>query len=162
MNALATFTAVHVIISLTGIIAGFVVMFGIVTSRRFDSWTAVFLLTTVLTSVTGFLFPITKLTPGHVIGILSLVLLTLAIVARYPRNLAGGWGPTYAVTATASQYLNVFVLIIQMFQKVPELHALAPTMTELPFVVTQSLTLAAFLAIGAVGALTLRGGLRAA
>lgn len=155
MNAIATLTAVHVVISLVGILAGFVVMAGLFTSRRLESWTAVFLATTVATSLTGFLFPITRFTPGHAIGILSLILLTAAIVARYPRRLAGAWGPTYAVAAVASQYLNVFVLIVQLFQ--PALHALAPTGTEMPFIAVQAITLAGFVVYGVVGAMTFRG-----
>src|SRR5689334_19899644 len=106
MSALATFTALHVVISLTGIIAGFVVIAGLLTGRRLESWTLVFLSMTVATSLTGFLFPITKFTPGHAIGILSLILLGAAIYAYYSRRLVGGWGPTFAITAIASQYLN--------------------------------------------------------
>lgn len=163
MNALATLTAVHVVISLTGIIAGFVVMAALLTGRRLESWTQVFLSATLATSLTGFLFPITRFTPGHAIGILSLILLGTAIYARYSRRLAGGWAPAFAVTAVASQYLNVFVLIIQMFQKTPALHALAPTQTEWPFILTQAITFAVFVVSAGVGAMTFRGaGLRSA
>ena len=99
----------------------------------------------MLTSVTGFLFPNEKITPGIVFGILSMVLLALAIVARYPLHLAGGRRRTYVVTAMISLYLKVFVAIVQSFEKVPALHALAPTQKEAPFFVTQLVVMAAFI-----------------
>ena len=115
------YTLFHVLLSLLGIAAGFVVMFGLVTSQRFDRWTAVFLAATVATSVTGFGFPADHFTPGHAIGILSLVVLAPAIVARYVRHLAGSWRWVYVVGAVVAQYLDVFVLIVQSFLKVPAL-----------------------------------------
>jgi hypothetical protein len=124
--SLSTLTSVHVIISLIGIVSGIVVMFGLLGSNRMPGLTAIFLLFTILTSATGFLFPFEKLLPSHMIGILSLVLLAIACVALYGMNLSGAWRWIYAVTAMISLYLNVFVLVIQSFLKVPALTALAP------------------------------------
>src|ERR1700693_3899873 len=119
--SLSAFTTVHVIISLIGIVSGLVVMFGLLGSNRMAGVTALFLLTTILTSATGFLFPVEKLLPSHIIGILSLVLLAIACIALYGMKLAGAWRWIYAVTAMVSLYLNIFVLIIQGFLKVPAL-----------------------------------------
>ena len=124
--SLSTLTSVHVIISLIGIVSGIVVMFGLLGSNRMPGLTAIFLLFTILTSATGFLFPFEKLLPSHMIGILSLVLLAIACVALYGMNLSGAWRWIYAVTAMISLYLNVFVLVIQSFLKVAALTALAP------------------------------------
>src|ERR1700704_4392733 len=124
--SLAMFTLAHVIISLIGIIAGLVVMFGMLGSNRQPGLTAIFLLFTILTSATGFLFPFTQLLPSHILGILSLVLLAIACVALYGMKLSGAWRWIYVVTAMASLYLNVFVLVIQSFLKIPALTALAP------------------------------------
>jgi len=127
--SLATFTTVHVIISLIAIVSGILVMFGILGSSRMPGLTAIFLLFTILTSATGFLIPplmSEKLLPSHMIGILSLVLLAIACIALYGMRLAGAWRWIYAVTAMISLYLNIFVLIIQGFLKVPALTALAP------------------------------------
>ena len=124
---LTAFTAFHVILSLIGIVAGFAVAYGMLSSRRMDGWTGLFLWTTVATSVTGFLFPVHKFMPSHGVGILSLILLTIAIVARNRFHLEGGWRRTYVITALLSLYFNVFVLIVQMFEKVPALKELAPT-----------------------------------
>jgi hypothetical protein len=127
--SLSTFVTVHVIISLIGIVAGLVVMFGLLGSNRMPGLTAIFLLFTILTSATGFLIPpllSEKLLPSHIVGALSLVLLAVACVALYGMKLSGAWRWIYAVTALLSLYLNVFVLVIQGFLKVPALHALAP------------------------------------
>jgi hypothetical protein len=127
--SLSTFVTVHVIISLIGIVAGIIVMFGLLGSNRMPGLTAIFLLFTILTSATGFLIPpllSEKLLPSHMIGILSLVLLAIACIALYGMKLSGAWRSVYVVTAMTSLYLNVFVLIIQAFLKVPALHALAP------------------------------------
>jgi hypothetical protein len=124
--SLSTFTLVHVVISLIAIAAGLIVMFGMLGANKLPGLTAIFLLFTILTSATGFLFPFEKLLPSHMIGILSLVLLAIACIALYAMKLSGVWRPVYVVTALASLYLNVFVLIIQSFLKVPALHALAP------------------------------------
>ena len=127
--SLSTFVTVHVIISLIGIVAGLVVMFGLLGSNRMPGLTAIFLLFTILTSATGFLIPpllSEKLLPSHIVGALSLVLLAVACIALYGMKLSGAWRWIYAVTALLSLYLNVFVLVIQGFLKVPALHALAP------------------------------------
>src|SRR4030088_1855846 len=127
--SLSTFTTVHVIISLIGIVSGIIVMFGMLGSNRMPGMTAIFLLFTILTSATGFLIPpllSDKPLPSHIIGILSLVLLAIACIALYGMKLSGAWRWIYVVTALLSLYLNVFVLIIQSFLKVPALHALAP------------------------------------
>src|SRR5438876_1334075 len=112
---LTIFTIVHVIISLIGILSGFVVVAGLLTARRFDAWTAVFLISTLLTSVTGFFFPVHHFMPSHGVGILSLILLPIAIYARYGRNLGGHWRWAYVVTAVMALYFNVFVLVVQSF-----------------------------------------------
>jgi hypothetical protein len=124
--SLATFTLVHVIISLIGIVAGLVVMFGMLASDRKPGLAAIFLLFTILTSATGFLFPFTQLLPSHMIGILSLVLLAIACIALYAMKLSGSWRWIYVVTALLSLYFNVFVLVIQSFLKIPALTAVAP------------------------------------
>lgn len=154
--SLATFTVVHVLISLVAILSGFVVVFGLLRGKRLDRWTAVFLTTTVLTSITGFLFPIEKVTPGIKVGIISLVVLAFAIAARYAFHLAGAWRSIYAVGATLALYLNVFVLVVQLFEKLPALHELAPTGTEPAFLVAQLVVLAAFLALGTFAAIRFR------
>jgi len=153
----ATFVLVHVVISLIGIVAGLVVMFGMLGSNRQPALTAIFLLLTILTSATGFLIPplmSEKLLPSHMIGGLSLVLLAIACIALYAMNLRGAWRWIYTLTALISLYLNVFVLIIQSFLKVPALHALAPSVppAEPPFAVAQGVVLV-FFVIVIIGAL---------
>jgi hypothetical protein len=151
-QVLSIYTGVHVAISLLAIASGFVVLFGLIQRKPLDRWTAFFLATTVATSVTGFGFPITGFTPGIVIGIVSLVILALAIYARYARHLSGGWRLVYVIGATIAQYLNFLVLIVQSFQKVPALKALAPTQSEPPFVVAQVTAMIAFIALGYLAA----------
>ncbi|HXO38846.1 MAG TPA: hypothetical protein VN872_09410 [Candidatus Acidoferrum sp.] len=146
--SLATFTLIHVIISLVGIGAGLVVLFGMLGGRRLDGMTALFLATTVLTSVTGFGFPFAHVTPGIILGILSLVVLAIAIVARYSFRMAGRWRSIYVVTAVIALYFNCFVLIAQSFQKVPALHALAPKGNEPPFAIAQGILLVLFIVAG--------------
>jgi hypothetical protein len=124
--SLSTFTTVHVIISLIGIVAGLIVMFGMLASNPMPGLTAIFLLFTILTSATGFLFPFNGVTPGIIIGALSLVLLAIACIALYAMKLSGAWRWVYVLTALISLYLNVFVLVIQSFLKIPALTALAP------------------------------------
>ncbi len=141
---MTTFTQIHVALSLIGILAGFVVAFGLLTAKRLDGWTAIFLISTVATSVTGFFFPFHGFTPAIGVGIVSLVVLAVAIFARYSRRLAGAWRWIYAVAAMIALYLNVFVLIVQLFQKVPALKALAPTQSEAPFLVAQLVAFALF------------------
>jgi hypothetical protein len=142
---LTYFTFVHVLLSLIGIATGFIVMFGLFGGKRLDGWTAIFLLTTILTSVTGFFFPFTHLLPSHILGILSLIFLVVALYARYVRNMVDGWRKTYVVMAMLALYLNVFVLIAQLFLKVPELKALAPKGSEPPFLIAQSVVLILFI-----------------
>ena len=149
---LEIFTIFHVVLSLIGILAGFVVVYGLLTANLLDGWTKSFLWTTVLTSVTGYFFPFHKLLPSHTVGVVSLVILALCIYSRYGRKLAGGWNRTYAITAVIALYLNVFVLVAQLFQKVPALKALAPTQTEAPFLIAQTVVLLAFVVIGIVSA----------
>lgn len=146
--SLATFTLVHVILSLIGIAAGLVVLYGMLTSRGFNGWTLLFLATTILTSVTGFLFPFERVLPSHIFGVISLVLLAIAVFALYGRRLAGSWRWIYVVTALAALYLNAFVGVVQAFLKISFLQPLAPTQTEFPFIVAQGITLLAFLALG--------------
>jgi hypothetical protein len=155
--SLSTLVTVHVIISLIGIVAGIIVMFGLLGSNRMPGLTAIFLLFTILTNATGFLIPplLTEtLLPSHMIGILSLVLLAIACIALYGLKLSGAWRWIYVVTAMLSLYLNVFVLIIQSFLKVPALHALAPSVppSEPPFAIVQGIVLLFFVIviIGAV------------
>jgi hypothetical protein len=145
---MTTLTFVHVVLSLIGIFSGFVVVFGLLTAKRLDGWTALFLVTTVATSVTGFLFPFHTFLPSHGVGIVSLIVLAMAIFARYVRRLAGAWRRTYAITAVLALYLNVFVLIAQAFMKVPLLKLMAPTQSEPPFLVAQLVILALFVALG--------------
>jgi hypothetical protein len=144
--SLATFTLLHVLISLVGILAGLVAMAGLLKSNTMPGWTALFLITTILTSVTGFFFPVEKLLPSHIIGILSLVLLAIACLALYGQKLAGPWRWIYVLTAMISLYFNVFVLVIQSFLKIPPLHALAPgnPPNGLSFAVVQGLVLVFF------------------
>src|SRR5271154_5657657 len=131
--SIATFTLVHVIVSLIGIASGFIVLFGMFGSHRLPGWTALFLLTTVLTSVTGFFFPATTLTPAGIFGIISLVVLVAALIALYVFHLRGAWRWIYAGGAVIALYLNCFVLIAQAFAKIPVLQPLAPTQSEPPF-----------------------------
>ncbi|MGH9503442.1 MAG: hypothetical protein ACRD20_11390 [Terriglobales bacterium] len=145
--SLSTFTLVHVIISLVGIVSGFIVVFGMLSAKRLNSWTALFLLTTVLTSVTGFGFPFEHLLPSHKVGILSLIALAIAILARYSFHMAGKWRSIYVVTAMIALYFNVFVLVVQSFEKVPALKAMAPTQSEPPFLVAQLAVLALFIVL---------------
>jgi len=124
--SLSTITAVHVVISLIGIVSGFIVLSGLLGSNRMPGMTAIFLLSTILTSLTGFMFPFEKLLPSHMVGVISLVLLLVACIALYAMRLSGAWRSIYAVTALVSLYLNVFVLVIQAFLKIPVLTAVAP------------------------------------
>ncbi len=149
-------TSVHVLLSLVGILAGFVVMFGLLSAKQLHGWTAVFIWTTVATSVTGFLFPFHKFLPSHAIGILSLLVLTVAIYALYGKHLSGGWRQAYAVNAMIALYFNVFVLIAQLFMKVPALKALAPTQTEAPFKEAQLAALVAFVVLTILAAIKFR------
>ena len=149
-------TFVHVLLSLIGIVSGFFVLAGMFDSRRLESWTALFLITTIATSVTGFLFPFEKLLPSHIFGIISLVVLAIALAARYSFRLKDSWRWVYVVTALFALYLNVFVLVVQAFLKVPPLKALAPTGSEPPFLVAQAIVLAFFVYVGTRAAMRFR------
>jgi hypothetical protein len=145
---ITTFTLIHVGLSLVGIIAGLVVAGGLVAGKRLDGWTGLFLVTTVLTNVTGFGFPFVTFLPSHGVGILSLVVLPLVIVARYWKHLAGAWRGVYVVGTVLALYLNVFVLLAQLFLRLPALIVAAPTQTEPPFLVTQLVVLVLFVWLG--------------
>lgn len=144
---LQPFTFAHVLISLVGIVSGFVVLFGLLTAKRLEGWTGLFLVTTVATSVTGFGFPIDIILPSHIVGIISLVVLAIAIIARYAFHLSGFWRSVYVIGAGIALYLNVFVLIVQLFRKVPALNALAPTQSEPPFAFAQGAVLVVFVVL---------------
>jgi len=152
MTVLSAFTLFHVILSLVGIFSGFIVIYGLINSLRLNGWTSIFLWSTVLTSVTGYFFPFHKVLPSHILGVLSLIALAIAIYARYTRSLAGGWRRTYVVSVVLALYFNVFVLIAQLFAKIPALHALAPTQSETPFKIAQLGALLVFLVLGYVSA----------
>jgi hypothetical protein len=139
-----TFTIVHVVISLIGILSGLVVLGGLFTSNRMCAWTLLFLVTTVATSVTGFFFPFQGVTPAIILGLLSLLILTPTLVALYSFQLAGAWRWIYVVGAVTALYFNVFVLVVQSFLKVPALHALAPKGSEPPFAIVQGIVLVLF------------------
>lgn len=142
------FTLFHIVLSLVAIATGFIVVGGLLSNARLDYVTHVFLATTVLTNVTGFGFPFQQLLPSHIVAIISLVILAVAIYARYGAKLIGVWRPVYVISATAALYLNVFVLVVQTFIKNPALQALAPTQAEPPFAATQGLVLVLFVLIG--------------
>jgi hypothetical protein len=147
-TSLSTFTMVHVVISLIGISSGLIVLYAMLTSRDLMFWTALFLGTTVLTSVTGFMFPFHQLLPSHIVGGISIVTLAVALYALYARHLAGHWRWIYVSGALLALYLNMFVGVVQSFQKVTFLQPLAPTQSELPFVIAQAGLLAAFIVLG--------------
>jgi len=144
---LAAYTFVHVVLSLVGIGSGFVVLFGLIGGKRLDGWTKLFLVTTVATSATGFGFPVHSLMPSHVIGILSLIVLAVAIIARYTRGLAGGWTKAYVICSAFALYFNVFVLVVQAFRRVSFLNELAPTQSEPPFAIVQVAVMALFVVL---------------
>jgi hypothetical protein len=153
---MTTLTFVHVVLSLVGIGSGFVVLLGLLAAKSLDGWTALFLATTVATSGTGFLFPFDHFLPSHVVGVISLLALAVAILARYAFHLAGAWRRIYVVTAMVALYLNVFVLIVQAFRKAPALKALAPTQSEPPFLLTQVVVLALFVVLAIFAAIRFR------
>lgn len=150
MDFLTALTLAHVAISLVGIGSGLVVAHGLLTSRRLRGWTALFLTSTVATSATGFLFPFERFLPSHAVGILSLLVLPVAIYALYKRQLSGLWRSTYVVTAMLALYLNVFVLVVQLFLKMPALQAIAPQQTDPPFIIAQSAVLVLFIVLTAL------------
>ena len=143
----ATFTLAHVSISLVGILAGFVVLAAMIANRWARGWNGLFLVTTVATSVTGFMFH-SAFGPPHVIGVISLAVLAVALVALYAKVLQGWWRVVYVVTATLALYLNFFVGVVQAFQKIPALQIMAPTQAEPPFLIAQTTVMIAFIALG--------------
>jgi len=145
-----TFTVVHVVISLIGIASGIAVLLGMLNDKKLESATTLFLATTVLTSVTGFMFPFSQVLPSHVVGAISLVALAVALIAYYGQHLSGAWRSIYIVTATFALYLNVFVGVVQAFQKLPFLQRLAPTQSEPPFLAAQLIVLAVLIVLGFV------------
>src|SRR5258708_11395519 len=153
---LKAYTLFHTVISLVAIVTGLVVLGGMLVANPLDGWTAVFLWTTIATSVTGFFFPYKGFKPSYVVGALSLILLVLAYQGYYSHRLEGAWRWIYVVTAVIALYFNVFVLIVQSFQKIPALHALAPTQTEPPFKLTNLVALAVFIALGTAAVITFR------
>src|SRR6266566_3045444 len=146
---LQIYTIIHTLISLIAIFTGVVVLFGLLAGNRVDGWTKWFLITAVLTTVTGFFFPFHGFTPAIGLGIISLPFLAITIFARCSKHLAGAWRWIYAIGAVICLYFNLFVLLVQLFEKVPALHAMASTQTESPFKLTQLavLVLSALLAI---------------
>src|SRR5512140_3108559 len=142
------FTLLHVAITLIAIVSGFIVLFGMLGAHRLPGWTVLFLVTTILTSVTGFMFPIHGFTPALGVGIISMVILAVALLALYSKHLAGPWRWIYVAATVSALWFNVFVLIVQSFQKLSVLHALAPTQSEPPFLIAQGVALAAFLVLG--------------
>jgi hypothetical protein len=145
---LTPFTFLHVLITLVGILSGLIVLFGMLGNHRMNRMTATFLLFTVATSVTGFLFPIHGLTPALILGMMSMVVLTMAILARYTFAMHGNWRWTYVITAIIAQYFNSFVLVVQSFLKIPPLHALAPNGSEPPFAIAQGIVLLFYVVMG--------------
>lgn len=149
--SLAGFTVLHLVISMIAIALGFIVAGGLLASNKLPGWTAWFLILTILTSATGFLFPFTKILPSHIVAIISLVLLAIAIYALYGKGLAGIWRVVYVVTALLALWFNVFVLIAQSFQKVALLNVYAPTGAEPPFAITQGIVLLFFVGLIILG-----------
>ena len=145
---LAAFTLFHVALSLVGILAGFVVLSALISARQSSGWTATFIVTTAATSVTGFFFPFHKFLPSHGVGIVSLLVLAVTIPALYVFHLAGPWRRIYVIGVVIALYLNVFVLIAQLFMKIPALKALAPTQSEPPFLGTQVAVMLIFIVLG--------------
>jgi hypothetical protein len=154
---LSAFTLLHVILSLVGIASGFVVISSLLASKPLAGWNTLFLVATAATSVTGFLFPFHGFTPAIGFGIISLLVLAIAILARYRFGLADGWSRTYAISAVIAQYLNFFVLVVQLFRRVPALNDLAPTQSEPPFQITQLVVLIFFALLGIRAAMKFHG-----
>src|SRR6266850_1863584 len=150
------FTFAHVAISLAGILSGFVVLFGLLAAKHLEGWSRAFLATTLATSVSGFFFPFHGITPAIVLGIVSLLLLSVAVFARYARHLQGAWRKTYVIGAVLALYLNVFVLVVQSFLHIPALKDIAPTQNDPPFQLTQLVALAAFIILGVLATLRFR------
>jgi len=153
---LQIYTIIHTLISLVAIFTGTVVVFGMLADSRLDGWTKWFLITAVATTVTGFFFPFHGFTPAIGLGIISLPFLALTIFARYPKQLAGAWRWIYVIGAVICLYFNLFAAVVQSFEKLPALHAIAPTQIEPPFKLTQLVVLALFILLGIVAAIRFR------
>ncbi|MBX3568892.1 MAG: hypothetical protein KF914_12595 [Rhizobiaceae bacterium] len=147
VSGLQTF---HVLVSLVGIVSGLVVLSGLIRSQRMSQLTALFLATTLTTTLTGFVFPFNGFTPAIGVGIISTIVMAICLYARYGRRMGGAWRGIYVITAVISLYLNVFVLVVQLFLKVPSLHGLAPNGSEPPFGIAQGVVLIFFLVTGFV------------
>ena len=145
---LASLTLFHVVISLIGLIAGFIVLFSLIASKQLKGWTAVFLWATLATSLTGFLFPVHKFLPSHAVGTLSVVVLGFAFLALYRSHLSGVWRQVFVIASAVTLYFNTFVAIVQCFKHIPALQALAPTQSEPPFLATQLIFLLLFIVLG--------------
>ena len=154
---MSTLTIVHVALSLIGIAMGFLVIFQMIGGKALGGLNTLFLVTTILTSVTGFFFPISKVTPGLVIGTISLMILAIALFALYSKKLAGGWRTTYVVTAVIAQFFNVLVLIVQSFMKIRALHAMAPTGEEAIVKIVQACALVLLMVLGYMAAKNFKG-----
>jgi len=146
--SLSTYTLIHVVFSLVGIGSGIVVVLGLIAGRRLNLSNALFLGTTVATSVTDYALPVDHLLPSHIVGAISLIVLAVAIYARYARRLAGRWRAAFVISAVAALYFDCFVLVVQAFLRVPALNALAPTQSEPPFAVAQLAVLVLFIVMG--------------
>jgi hypothetical protein len=146
--SISTFTLVHTVLSLIGIVSGVVVVLGMLNAKRLDGWTMLFLATTVLTCMTGFFFPLDHILPSHIVGAITLAALAAAILAIYAYRLAGSWRWIYVIGAVVALYLNVFVGVVQAFLKLPFLQPLAPTQSEPPFLIAQLAVMAIFLVLG--------------
>jgi hypothetical protein len=154
--SLQAFTTLHTVISLIGIATGLYVLWGMFSAKRLELWTAIFLATTILTSVTGFFFPVSMILPSHIVGAISLLILAVAVVALYYYRLAGPWRWIYVVSAVIALYLNVFVGVVQTFLKIPFFHTLAPTQAEPPFAIAQGIVLLLFIVFGIIAAMKFR------
>src|SRR5947207_926989 len=153
---LQIYTIIHTLISLIAIFTGIVVVFGMLAGAQLNGWTKWFLITAVATTVTGFFFPFHGFTPAIGLGIISLPFLALTIYARYSKRLGGAWRWIYAIGAVICLYFNLFVLVVQLFEKVPALHAMAPTQTEAPFKLTQLTVLLLSVLLSIVAAIRIR------
>lgn len=149
---MSSLIVIHTLISLLAIAAGAVVLYVMITPRTISRWTTLFLLTTFVTCLTGYLLPADKLLPSHIVGLLTLLAVAVAGYALYVRKLAGTWRPAYVIAATTALYLNVFVAVVQLFMKVPQLQVLAPTQSELPFIIAQTIVLVLFIVWGVLAA----------
>jgi len=150
------YTIIHTLISLIAIFTGLIVVFGMIGGNRLDGWTKWFLITAVLTTATGFFFPFHGVTPAIILGMITVPVVAIAIYARYSRQLSGAWRWIYVVGAVMSLYFNLFVLVVQLFEKVPALHAIAPTQTESPFKLTQLAVLIVSILLGIVAVVRFR------